>query len=112
MTSFLPNRLRRAPARPRTRDRLWPVAAGMGLLIAGAWLMRWKPSALDMPDPAPLEEAEAPGAFGRAAQHTRDGAAHLAPDNLGVSLGRSMLIAGTALTLARLLDEAAGSGRG
>lgn len=112
MTTYLPSKLSSELSPPRKRDRLWPVATGVGLLVAGALLMRWKPSVLDMPDPQPLHDSSDGGTLHSAAQHTRDGAAHLAPDNLGVSLGRSMLIAGTALALTRLLDEAAGSGRG
>ena len=99
----LPRRL----ANPPTRDRVLPLAIGAGLVAAGAVLWRMRPSILQIPDPAPLNEHPDDSFFRRAARRSRDGVHQVAPDNLSVSLGRSLVLAGAALLVTRLLDEAA-----
>ncbi|WP_172299311.1 hypothetical protein [Pseudoruegeria sp. HB172150] len=88
-------------------ERIVPVAIAAGLLTAGALLWRARPSALEIPDPAPLEDLKDPGFMQRAARKSRDGVSKIAPGNLGVTIGRSMVIAGGAILITRLLDEVA-----
>jgi len=90
------------------QDRLMPVAVGVGLLAAGALLWKAKPGALQIPDPTPLDGAPKGNLVRRAARRSRDGLRHVAPSNIAVSLGRSLVIAGGALLITRLLDELAG----
>ncbi|SIO32368.1 hypothetical protein [Vannielia litorea] len=92
----------------RQADRLVPVAVAAGLVAAGALLWRARPHALDFPDPVPLDGNPSRSLFRRAARKGRDGLRRVSPDNLSVSLGRSMVIAGGALLLTRLLDELSG----
>ena len=94
-----------APASMPEADRLLPIAIGAGLLAAGALLWRAKPRALDFPEPAPLKDSSSASLYQRAVRKSRDSVKVIAPDNLGVSLGRSMVIAGAALVVTRLLDE-------
>jgi hypothetical protein len=86
-------------------ERILPAAAALGLVAAGVRLWRWRPSLLDLPEPAPLQGGRPRGLFRRAARRSREGVSLVAPGNLGVSLGRSLVIAGTALLAARVLDE-------
>ncbi|WP_425052984.1 hypothetical protein [Psychromarinibacter sp. S121] len=95
---------------PATK-RLLPLAIGAGLLAAGAFLWRTKPQALNIPDPMPMDDSKQSNALQRAVRKSRDGVSLVAPDNLGVSVGRSMVIAGTALMVTRLLDELSGPHR-
>lgn len=104
----IPTRLSTPLARPSTRERLAPMAVAAGLIAAGAMLWRAKPSALQMPEAAPLGDAPRRGFLRRAARQSRDGLGHFAPDNLSDSLGRSLVLAGGALLATRLLDEIAG----
>lgn len=89
-------------------DRVTPIAVGVGLLAVGALLWKTKPSMLDMPDPLPLGKEPDNSFSRRALRKTRDGVSHVAPSNLSVSLGRSMVIGGLALVLTRILDELTG----
>lgn len=89
-------------------ERLKPLAVGAGLLAAGVLLWRYPPTALNIPDPLPLNETPHRSFWRRAARRSRDGVAKVAPANIGVSLGRSLVIAGTALMITRVLDELAG----
>ncbi len=91
-----------------TQNRLVPVAVAAGLVAAGALLWRARPHALDFPDPVPLDNNPKRSIFKRFARKGRDGLRRVAPDNLSVSLGRSMVIAGGALLVTRLLDELSG----
>ncbi len=86
-------------------QRLLPAAAALGLMAAGVLLWRWRPSLLDLPQPAPLKGGRPQGMFRRAARRSREGVSLVAPDNLSVSLGRSLVIAGAALLAVRVLDE-------
>ncbi|WP_375688869.1 hypothetical protein [Pseudooceanicola sp. LIPI14-2-Ac024] len=90
---------------PSTRERLMPVAIGVGLLATGALLWRIKPSALQIPEPAPLHDDSGRSTWRRAARKSRDGVARVAPDNLSDSVGRSLVFAGAALLVTRMLDE-------
>ncbi|MBS8227641.1 hypothetical protein DYI42_15550 [Vannielia litorea] len=85
-----------------------PVAVACGLVAAGALLWRAKPQALQIPDPAPLGAEPSKSLFRRLARRSRDGVHKIAPSNISVSLGRSLVIAGGALLVTRLLDELAG----
>ncbi|MCO6383630.1 MAG: hypothetical protein JXQ91_17120 [Vannielia sp.] len=91
-----------------TRNRLLPVAVACGLVAAGALLWRAKPRALEIPDPTPLAGNPSRSLFKRMARRSRDGVHKVAPSNISVSLGRSLVIAGGALLVTRLLDELAG----
>lgn len=93
--------------RPDTAERLLPVALGVGLLAAGAVLWRMKPGALRIPEPAPLHDDSATHGWRRAARKSREGVSKIAPDNLSDSVGRSLVFAGGALLVTRLLDELA-----
>lgn len=90
---------------PTNRERFLPVVIGLGLLAVGAALWRLKPGALRIPQPAPLGDHANSPRWLRAAQRSRDGVAKIAPDNLSDSVGRSLVFAGGALLVTRLLDE-------
>jgi len=90
---------------PATAERLVPVAIGVGLLAAGALLWRLKPGALSIPEPAPLKDDAVNHGWRRAARVSREGVSKVAPDNLSASLGQSLVFAGGALLVTRLLDE-------
>lgn len=94
------------------RKRFGPLALAGGLVAGGAMLLKMRPGALELPEPALLgdDNHEASGAR-RLARRSRDGVAHFVPSNLSDSLGRSLVIAGLALAVTRLLDEAAGGGK-
>ncbi len=104
MTTYFPSTLK-TRATPAVQDRMIPVAVGLGLLAVGTLMWRYPPSALALPDPEPIEDVDEDSRWRRAVQKSRDGVAHIAPSNLGVSLGRSMVIGGAALLITRLLDE-------
>ncbi|MGR3452687.1 hypothetical protein [Pseudooceanicola sp.] len=90
---------------PVTKDRILPVAIGVGLLAVGAVLWRMKPGALAIPAADPLHEDRGASRWRRAARRSRNGVAKVAPENLSDSLGRSLVFAGGALLVTRLLDE-------
>ncbi|QDC08392.1 hypothetical protein FHY55_03650 [Oceanicola sp. D3] len=92
----------------KAQSRLVPVAVACGLVAAGALLWRAKPQALQIPDPVPLGANPSHSLLRRVARHSRDSVHKIAPSNISVSLGRSLVIAGGALLLTRLLDEIAG----
>ena len=85
-------------------ERFAPFAFGAGIVAAGALMSRFRPAALDLPEAAP-ERAEPSGRVGQVLAWTRDGADHAAPENMSAQLGRSLMMAGTAMLAARLLDE-------
>ena len=99
--------LRLPEGRPQTPARIAPFAFGAGIIAVGALLSRFRPAALDLPDPTP-QRAEPAGAVGKAIAWTRDGADRVAPENMASQLGRSLMIAGGTMLLARVLDEVAG----
>ncbi|WP_102107714.1 hypothetical protein [Oceaniglobus roseus] len=101
----LPSRSTIAP--PPPSSRVSPALVSLGLIGLGALLWRSKPSLMDMPDPVPLGDHADDTLLRRAARRSRDGVSRIAPGNLGVSLGRSMVVAGAAMLLTRLLDEIA-----
>jgi hypothetical protein len=89
----------------RSRDRLKPFLIGAGLLTAGAMLLRVKPEFGQVPDPRPYGRT-ANGRLRKGFAHrVRDGAATFAPSNLTDQLGKSLLMGGTAMLVARVLDE-------
>jgi hypothetical protein len=85
-------------------QRFAPIAFGVGIVAAGALISRFRPAVLDMPSATP-RGAEPEGRGGQAVARVRDGAAHLAPDNMSAKLGKSLIMAGSAMLAARLLDE-------
>ena len=85
-----------------TTERLAPIAFAAGVVVAGAAMWRAKPSAFDMPEPAPIHDDHAPGRLARFARGSRD---RVAPGNLAVAVGRSLVISGAALLIVRLFDE-------
>lgn len=102
----LPAHLRRARG-AADWDRLAPFAFGAGIIAAGAVLSRIRPTALDLPDATP-RKSRGSGPISRLIAWTRDGADHVAPENMSAQLGRSLILAGTAMLAARVLDELAG----
>lgn len=102
----LPRRLK--PGVPTLRksrwDRLAPFAFGAGVIAAGALMSRFRPSILDTPDPVPMR-GKARGRVGTALTGVRDGAHQVAPENMSAQLGRSLMLAGAAMLVARALDE-------
>ncbi|EAQ04387.1 succinyl-CoA synthetase subunit beta [Pseudooceanicola batsensis HTCC2597] len=112
MTLFpkLPDHLSGRPVPVARRDRWMPLAFGAGLVAVGALLSRFRPSALDMPNPSPLRDKRS-GRMGKAVRLSRDGAEQVAPENLVGKIGTSLAIAGGAMIAARLLDEVSGHGR-
>lgn len=97
------------PASPR--DRVAPVAYAGGMLAIGALLVAAKPKIGHVPDPRQAGEVPTRGMFRRAARAGRDSVSVFAPTNVTDSIGRSLLLGGTALLVARLLDEVAGPRR-
>ncbi|MBU2961720.1 hypothetical protein KO516_13030 [Citreicella sp. C3M06] len=112
MSIHLPNRNalpsfpgNRAPSR---RERLAPLAYAGGLLAIGAALLVAKPRIGNVPASMLSKDAPKGSRWRRAAQVGRDGASTFAPTNVTDSIGRSLMIGGAALVIARLLDEAVG----
>lgn len=95
-------------ALPRLSSRSWeriaPLAFGAGIIATGALLSRFRPAILDMPTATPRHR-EPSGRTGKAVARIRDGADHMAPDNMSAKLGKSLVLAGAAMLAARLLDE-------
>lgn len=104
----LTDRITKYQPKDLTRDMVpqwWkPFAAGAAVVAAGFAFTRFRPSALDLPNPT----GRGDGATGRVAKAVglaRDGADHVAPDNVSAQIGRSLVMAGSAMLVARLLDE-------
>lgn len=98
-----------APSLPDgPRRRLAPILYAGGMLAGGALLLLTKPRVGEVPDPRQSGEAPRRSRRRRAAQVGRDGAQALAPSNVTDSIGRSLLIGGAALLVARALDELTG----
>ncbi|MBY6003463.1 hypothetical protein KUV62_06075 [Salipiger bermudensis] len=95
-------------ALPASRDRLMPVAYAGGLLAIGAALLIAKPRLGHVPPPNRMGDGPRRSRLRRAAQRGRDGVQAFAPTNVTDSLGRSLILGGVALLLARVLDEVAG----
>ncbi|WP_375174512.1 hypothetical protein [Pseudooceanicola sp.] len=106
----LPALKRHRPPVATHRERWKPLAFGAGLIAVGALLSRFRPSALDMPNPSPMRDVRS-GRIGKAVRVTRDGAERVAPDNVTTKIGSSLAIAGAAMIAARLLDEVSGHRR-
>ncbi|WP_136636643.1 hypothetical protein [Pseudooceanicola onchidii] len=85
-------------------DRIAPFAFGLGIVATGALMSRFRPSVLDMPSATP-RRAEPRHRAARAVARVRDGADHVAPDNMSSKLGKSLVMAGAAMLVARVLDE-------
>lgn len=86
--------------------RLLPMLTGLGVMAVGAVMSRRTLSALDMP--SPVARGAAPDSrTGAAVARLRDGASSAAPGNLGAQIGRSLMIGGAAMIVARVLDEIA-----
>jgi len=95
-----------------TRDRALPLALGAALVAIGIAIWRAKPSMLQIPDATPIDDRSNRGGYlTRAARKSRDGLKPITPDNLSGSIGRSLVFAGGAILVTRLLDELSSSGR-
>lgn len=90
------------------RARLAPIFFAGALIGLGATLIKTKPRFGNVPNPSQFGDMPRRKGWRRAAQKSRDGVATFAPANVTDSLGRSLLLGGAALLVARLLDEAAG----
>ncbi|EEX16583.1 hypothetical protein CSE45_4085 [Citreicella sp. SE45] len=93
---------------PARRDRLLPVAYAGGMLAIGAALLVAKPKFGHVPQPNRMGDGPRLSRWRRAAQRGRDGVQTFAPANVTDSIGRSLMLGGVALLLARALDEIAG----
>ncbi|WP_238364120.1 hypothetical protein [Mesobacterium pallidum] len=91
------------------RGSIAPVVYAGGMLAAGALLLLAKPRIGEVPDPRHRGDAPRRSRVRRAAQHGRDAAQTFAPTNLTDSIGRSLLIGGAALLIARTFDALTGS---
>lgn len=97
------------PALPaRRRERLLPFLYAGGMLVLGAVLLAAKPRLGQVPAPDRMGDAPRRSRLRRAAQVGRDNVGVFAPSNLTDSIGRSLLLGGTALLVARALDEMTG----
>jgi len=99
IAKYQPNALK-----ARDGQRWKPFAAGLAVVTAGFALTRIRPSSLDLPNPT----GRGDGASGRVAKAVglaRDGADRVAPDNVASQVGRSLVMAGSAMLVARVLDE-------
>jgi len=81
-----------------------PFAAAIGLALTGAALMRWRPSALDMPEPNASPRLPDFRDGKDIIQQVREGAAALSPHNLTDTLGRSLIVSGGLLLIIRAID--------
>lgn len=91
---------------PAPRSAVSPVAYGAGMLALGAVLVLSKPRIGAVPEPVQTDDA--PGVLRRLAAAARDGVSAFAPSNVTDSIGRSLVIGGSALILARAFDALAG----
>lgn len=88
----------------RNLGALTPFAAAIGLAVAGAALMRWKPGALDLPEPNERPRLPDVRDGGDVIQQVREVAATVSPHNLTDTLGRSLLISGALLLIVQAVD--------
>lgn len=88
--------------------RLAPVAYGAGMLALGAVLLAAKPRIGNVPNPRHTLDGPDLGRGRRIARAGRDSVGAFAPSNVTDSIGRSLLLGGTALLLTRLFDELSG----
>lgn len=89
----------------RRRDRLKPFIFGGSLIAIGSMLLRVKPSVGQVPDPKPYGTSGRNRLRRRMAHRVRDGAASFAPTNVTDQIGKSLVLGGTSLLVARVLDE-------
>ncbi|GAB1379990.1 hypothetical protein [Pararhodobacter aggregans] len=94
------------PDLPAPRSGVSPVTYGAGMLALGAVLVLAKPRIGAVPEP--VQDGDEPRGLRRLAAAARDGISVYAPTNVTDSLGRSLLIGGGALILARAFDALAG----
>ena len=83
---------------------LAPYAAAIGLATAGAALMRWRPGALDMPEPKATPRLPDFRDGRDVVRQIRESAATLSPRNLTDTLGRSLVVSGALLLIVRIID--------
>lgn len=84
-----------------------PLLLGAGLVGLGVLLRVLRPRALDLPRrDTPLRRPRN-ASRGEVARFARDGITEVLPDNLSDSVGRSLLLIGAGLIVARALDEIA-----
>ncbi|MFD1341021.1 hypothetical protein [Litorisediminicola beolgyonensis] len=81
-----------------------PVLAGLLMVGAGLLLRRTAPGALRLPEPGTYRKIRDVRSGRDAAHVARDGIARLIPNNLTGSLGRTLVLMGTATIAVRLLD--------
>lgn len=94
-----------------SNDRIAPVLYAGGMLALGVALIAAKPRIGNVPKPRRIGDENAASRLRRAAIRGRDGVEAFAPSNITDSLGRSLILGGAALLIARVLDEV-GSRRG
>lgn len=94
----------------KKRDRVSPFFFGGALLAVGSLLLRASPNIGNVPDPKPYGSSARRSKRRRAAERVRDASASFAPTNLTDQLGKSLMLGGTALIVARLMDEYVGPG--
>jgi hypothetical protein len=83
-----------------------PLLLGLSMVALGLAASRIEPGALSLPAPARRRKRLSEVRTGRdAAKVARDGIARFIPDNLTASIGRTLVLMGTALVAVRLLDE-------
>ncbi|MEC7762627.1 MAG: hypothetical protein VX874_12035 [Pseudomonadota bacterium] len=88
-----------------TNDRVAPVLYAGGMLALGIALIVAKPRIGNVPKPLARGDESSAGRLRRAAIRGRDGVEAFAPSNVTDSLGRSLILGGAALLVARVLDE-------
>jgi hypothetical protein len=82
------------------------VVLGLGMIGLGLAARRIEPAALSLPNPAGRRKRIRDVRTGPdAAKVARDGIAGLIPRNLTRSIGRTLILMGTALLAVRVLDE-------
>ena len=86
------------------RDDLLPVAWGLGLVLGGALLSRWRPETTRLPAPRNRPRLPDPRDARDLARQTRETVAQATPDNLTEGVGRALMAAGAGLILVTALD--------
>ena len=94
--------------KPSKRARISPLVYGAGMIGVGLLLKKVNPRFGDMPNPLQYGGTQKHSKRIKAATFARDRAANFSPSNLTTKLGKSLMIGGTAMLAARLLDEAVG----